>query len=325
MAGSFVQFMSNPIITAAFCGWLAAQIIKVVSLSIKNNAWSFRYFLSQGGMPSSHASLVCALAFSVLLVEGISTSFIVALILALIVIKDAIGVRHEVSKHARVINKINKDAKLSEHEGHTSLQAFAGSILGILVALIVVKTSFSMFFVLQVIYFILPAVAANAMPVLMSRLHPEWNSPVDFGNKWKGRPIFGKNKTWRGIFSGALASVLVINVQGFLYVFQSFRDLSLFNYPYFNLWILGLAIALGVLGGDLIESFVKRRLGIAPGASFFPWDQIDSLIGGFVVLIIFYQPIAAKALTFPVVLTIILAAFVLHCVFNGIKEDLKWT
>lgn len=311
-------FAANLIITSAFLGWLFAQMAKVIILAVRRNAWSFRYLWEQGGMPSSHAALVCALAFSILLLQGVSTSFVIALVFALVVIRDAVGVRQEVSKHAQVINKRIRDAKLSEHEGHTGAQVIVGSMLGLLAAAIVVRYEYTLYFIAQVLYLMLPAIAANGMPVLLARMHPEWNAPVDFGLTWLGRPLFGKNKTWRGIFGGTLACLLVILLQGFLFFFSPWQNLSLFNYPRYNLWLVGLAVAFGVLGGDLIGSFIKRRMRIAPGKSLVVVDQFDSLLGGLAVLLFFYNPTTA------VVLTLIVSALVLHFLFNGIKNDLRW-
>ena len=51
------------------------------------------------------------------------------------------------------------------------------------------------------------------------------------------------------------------------------------DYANINIWLVGPLFAIGALGGDAIKSFIKRRVGIAAGQSWFPWDQIDYVIG----------------------------------------------
>ena len=44
--------------------------------------------------------------------------------------------------------------------------------------------------------------------------------------------------------------------------------------------IVGPLFAIGALGGDALKSFFKRQVGIRPGGTWFPFDQIDYIIGG---------------------------------------------
>jgi acid phosphatase family membrane protein YuiD len=77
-----------------------------------------------------------------------SFEFGVTVILAFIVMHDAMGVRAETGKQAKVLNEliefidsmgkdISPEEKLKEFVGHTPLQVFAGAALGLLVALII--------------------------------------------------------------------------------------------------------------------------------------------------------------------------------------------
>ena len=79
----------------------------------------------------------------------------------------------------------------------------------------------------------------------------------------------------------------------FEYLYETYdfwTDLSFIPYGDENVFILGFVMGLGVLLGDAVESVIKRQLDIAPGDKFFPWDQLDSLIGGLVLLSIVYIP-----------------------------------
>ncbi len=97
-------------------------------------------------MPSSHSSLVVALATAVGLTQGFgSPLFAVAVVLAFVVMYDAQGIRRQAGNQARIINKmlqnvenagIKVDKNLKELLGHTPIQVLGGTLLGIIVALL---------------------------------------------------------------------------------------------------------------------------------------------------------------------------------------------
>ena len=103
--------------------------------------------MGSGGMPSSHSATVCGLTTAALLKYGTgSFEFAVSFVLSMIVMYDAIGVRRETGKQAKLLNsilsenplKLNAEVlqeKLKEYVGHTPLQVLAGAILGIGLAL----------------------------------------------------------------------------------------------------------------------------------------------------------------------------------------------
>ena len=94
-------------------------------------------------MPSAHSATVCALTTAAALEYGAgSFEFAVSFVLAMVVMYDAIGVRRETGKQAKLLNsilmenplKLNAEVlqeKLKEYVGHTPLQVLAGAILGI--------------------------------------------------------------------------------------------------------------------------------------------------------------------------------------------------
>ncbi|MBB1522759.1 MAG: divergent PAP2 family protein [Clostridiales bacterium] len=125
------------------------QILKVVSNLVKEQKIDFSKLLTDGGMPSSHSATVCSLATIVALESSVaSTQFAIALILAVIVMHDASGVRYEAGKHAEILNlviekdenlkeNLNKNKKLTELLGHTKLEVIAGAITGIILSVII--------------------------------------------------------------------------------------------------------------------------------------------------------------------------------------------
>jgi len=170
-------------------------------------------------------------------------------------------------------------------------------------------------FILKCIYLMLPAYFANMAPVLSHKIN-FLNYPVDFNKKFMGKPIFGSHKTWRGLFFGRIAGILVAYVQHLLqYNYPFFASLSFFYY--YNWLAIGFLLGFGALCGDLVKSFFKRRVGIKPGARFIPWDQIDYSIGSLLFVSIAFVP------SWQIIVTVIVASFILHVLVNHIAYYLK--
>jgi len=144
------ELMSNTIFVSAALGWLTAQFLKTIIHMILNREFAAERMVGSGGMPSSHSATVCALATSSGMVCGAhSPEFAICLILAIVVMYDAMGVRRETGIQARVLNDMIKTfeamgrsemsahEKLKEFVGHTPLQVLAGALLGIIIALII--------------------------------------------------------------------------------------------------------------------------------------------------------------------------------------------
>ena len=148
MNDSINSLFTNVVFLSAACGWLVAQVLKTLIHMLFTKKFIAERLIGSGGMPSSHSATVCALATAACIQFGAgSFEFAVSLILALIVMYDAIGVRRETGIQAKLLNEIisifvemgeknlSPDEKLKEFVGHTPLQVLAGAILGILIAL----------------------------------------------------------------------------------------------------------------------------------------------------------------------------------------------
>lgn len=137
--------------------------------------------------------------------------------------------------------------------------------------------------ILDALWFFLPAGIANMVPVLAMKVPilKKWKAPMDFGKTYKGQRLFGANKTWRGLVLGIIAATLVIGLQKYLFDHSLFfLELSWFDYGPASVWLLGPLFGSGALVADAVESFFKRRQNIPPGNSWFPFDQVDYIIGG---------------------------------------------
>lgn len=143
-----IDFVTNKFFITAVAAWTVAQVLKVIIYAIINKTWDFSRLFGDGGMPSGHSATVSSLATVSALTFGFgSFEFAVSGILAIIVCHDAMGVRLEAGKHAKLLNilvdafeKISKDelpeVVLKEFVGHTPLQVTTGIVLGILCGLL---------------------------------------------------------------------------------------------------------------------------------------------------------------------------------------------
>ncbi len=131
------------------------------------------------------------------------------------------------------------------------------------------------------LYLILPAYAANMAPVIAAKLSLPLAKPI---NKKK----FGKNKTWRGFYSGFVAAFIIIGLQTYLASMGYMTQYALLDYTPLWMPIYAFALGIGALVGDSFKSYLKRRHKIKPGAAWFPFDQIDFILGATLFLLPFY-------------------------------------
>jgi CDP-2,3-bis-(O-geranylgeranyl)-sn-glycerol synthase len=138
--------------------------------------------------------------------------------------------------------------------------------------------------ILFALWFFLPAGLANAAPVFANKIPKSERLalPLDFGKHLRGKRIFGEHKTLRGLLAGIVVAEVTIVLQRIAYEHNGFfKTISLhINYSSINIFYLGLLFAVGALGFDALKSFFKRQLGVKPGGTWFPFDQIDYIIGG---------------------------------------------
>ena len=143
------ELAHNSIFISAVTEWLVAQILKTIIHLIVNKKFVAERLVGSGGMPSSHSATVCALATAAgIKYGGGSFEFAIAVIFAIVVMYDAMGVRRETGKQGKVLNEmmevftqmgknIGVEKALKEFVGHTPIQVFMGAILGIVIALVI--------------------------------------------------------------------------------------------------------------------------------------------------------------------------------------------
>ncbi len=165
--------------------------------------------------------------------------------------------------------------------------------------------------IVDALFFFLPAGIANMSPVFANKipLLNRWSTPIDGGKSWRGQRLLGDHKTWRGFVFGTFVAASAGLLE---------QHLVHSSLPYGA--FTGALLGAGALAGDALESFFKRRRGIASGHGWFPFDQLDYIIGGLVLVGLFAHLSLAQ------VISILAVYFCLHLagsqigVMTGLKD-----
>ncbi|KAJ4886434.1 Acid phosphatase/vanadium-dependent haloperoxidase-related protein [Raphanus sativus] len=156
------EVIHNKVLIAAGLSGAIGQLLKpFTSVVFYKKKLDFRTALQAGGFPSTHSSSVVAAATAIAFERGFDDSiFGLTVVYAALIMYDAQGVRREVGKHARVLNKLTANARkgevslkgkegetlesdeiseevklpLKESIGHTEVEVIAGALFGFLVS-----------------------------------------------------------------------------------------------------------------------------------------------------------------------------------------------
>lgn len=141
-----ISFIQNKYIYIPILLCFFIQSYKVIHDLITTKKFNFKRIIGAGGMPSSHSAIVTSITALIGKYEGVNTPiFALSLIVALVVMYDACGVRRAAGKQAALLNKIvdtpglttvQVSEKLVEVLGHTPVQVFVGALIGIIVGII---------------------------------------------------------------------------------------------------------------------------------------------------------------------------------------------
>jgi acid phosphatase family membrane protein YuiD len=145
---NILSVFQNHVLIAAIVAWGIAQIVKLPVEFASTRVWNWSLLLRAGGMPSSHAALVTAAAHGIGLTAGFDSGlYALSIVLAMIVIYDATGIRRQAGRHAEIINTMIQglveghplhQEQLMEVLGHSPFQALVGMLLGLVVAQVLV-------------------------------------------------------------------------------------------------------------------------------------------------------------------------------------------
>jgi CDP-2,3-bis-(O-geranylgeranyl)-sn-glycerol synthase len=165
----------------------------------------------------------------------------------------------------------------------------------------------------DVLYLFLPAFVANGMPVVARKLPgiARWTTPINI-------KLFGANKTYRGFAVGVASAVICALIQFSLRNVWFFKELNELHTSLGQSALVGLLLGFGALFGDLVKSFVKRRIGIAPGHAWPILDGIDYVLGAIVFIWPFYHATPLD------VFVLLIAAPLLSLLANSSSYLLGW-
>ncbi|ABN69724.1 protein of unknown function DUF46 [Staphylothermus marinus F1] len=158
-------------------------------------------------------------------------------------------------------------------------------------------------------YYLSPMIA-NASPVLVKGIHR-----IDFSHIFiDGKPLFGKNKTWEGFYVGVLMGFLTSIGIGIILCEEEYI-------------LIGLGSSIFALIGDLLGSFIKRRMNIASGE---PLPIIDQLDFALMATLYYYFLGIEEFISYPLyILYSLIIILALHIITNNIAyylgvKDKRW-
>jgi acid phosphatase family membrane protein YuiD len=129
-----------------FCGWLAAQLTKLLLHGRKRGVITTSHLYRSGGMPSAHTAIIVSLATIIGCKQGFSSAiFALAAIISLVVMYDSVNVRYIVGEQGKIITKLlMKEQGITGEinapriiNGHTVPEVIVGALLGVVVAVVI--------------------------------------------------------------------------------------------------------------------------------------------------------------------------------------------
>lgn len=162
-------------------------------------------------------------------------------------------------------------------------------------------------FVLRISLVLLPIYVSNACAMLLGG-----KTPIDFGkNFFDGRPLLGKGKTFKGTIFGIGAGIIIAAaINGLL------SKQTMLYYSNHYVLITSILVVLAILG-DMIGSFIKRRLNIERGQPVLLLDQLDFVI----VPMIFLW--SQKFISFTEIIIVLIITLFVHKLANYIAFKFK--
>jgi len=166
--------------------------------------------------------------------------------------------------------------------------------------------------IIDALWLMLPAYVPNSSAVLFAG-----KTPVDFGKNFvDGKRIFGPGKTFRGLIGGTLTGIAV----GLF--LQLIKESTQIGVPSFEPIYVVITLSLGAMLGDLVKSFLKRRLGLDRGSPLPVVDQLDFVVGAWVLTYIFFSDWFVQNFTLSVIVVLLILSPLLHVAVNVIGYKL---
>lgn len=179
-------------------------------------------------------------------------------------------------------------------------------------------------FSLKVISLVTPILVAGVVLIIILKINrlKRLNRPIDFGTRFYGQRLFGDNKTWKGVlvYVGVSVSACIV-----LWLLALSAPEIIHPIYLSNPLLLGVIFSLSYVGGELVNSFSKRRLGIKPGLShrhpaakniqsFI--DNVDGMLAVSVALILMYSVDVSY------IVAALLLGIALHAITNAVMKKM---
>src|SRR3989337_4139325 len=156
--------------------------------------------------------------------------------------------------------------------------------------------------IMQAVWLMIPAYISNPMAVVLGG-----GTPIDLGKNWKdGRRILGDGKTIRGLIGGTICGIIA----GIIQILISPGD------PFIIPLAAVITLSFGALLGDIVKSFFKRRIGFTRGAQLPLVDQLDFVIGAWVITYIFDSQWFIQNFSVEIIIIVLIMTPVLHRLTN---------
>jgi CDP-2,3-bis-(O-geranylgeranyl)-sn-glycerol synthase len=150
--------------------------------------------------------------------------------------------------------------------------------------------------------------------------------PIDRGIYWGKSRLLGDGKTYEGLIKGISCGVIVGIVQNLFA--GEYIDLPSFGtFPFFFVPLV--CLSAGAMLGDLLGSFLKRRVGLKRGAPFPLVDQLDFVAGAWLLLFLFAREWFIDFFPLNIIIAIIIITPLLHLLTNYLgfkigKKQVPW-
>jgi CDP-2,3-bis-(O-geranylgeranyl)-sn-glycerol synthase len=178
-----------------------------------------------------------------------------------------------------------------------------------------------MYLIAAAVWLMLPAYITNSSAAFFGG-----KTPIDRGVCWGTSRLLGDGKTYEGLIKGISCGILIGIVQT---LFASrYRDLPSFGtFPFFFVTLV--CLSAGAMLGDLLGSFVKRRVGLKRGAPFPLVDQLDFVAGAWLLLFLFAREWFIESFSLGILIAVILITPLLHLLANFLgfkigKKQVPW-
>lgn len=140
------ELIANDVLWVGIFIMILAQFLKPFTYWLRTRSFDWHHISETGGLPSSHAALVSAVATGVGVEQGFDSAyFAIAVAVAMIVTYDAAGVRRQAGEHARAINQVIAEllsghpiSKIEYQEvlGHSRTEVAMGVFFGVVMMLL---------------------------------------------------------------------------------------------------------------------------------------------------------------------------------------------